>query len=179
MGKNYWLLGEATSPSPLFLNVGPFSETSLPFSDTPWLDKAPFSYLSPIANVIEGFFSLLCMDKNMCIPLKRFLWVGAMNAECASNVMSLICNSWYASLLLSFFLNSFVFVFSHHFSAPVSFFCYFVYVKGIGNAPRLTGNSFHRKQTLSSIGSVSLCLYIKLYSSSITTILITKVDVPK
>ena len=105
MGKNYWLLGEATSPSPLFLNVGPFSETSLPFSDTPWLDKAPFSYLSPIANFIEGFFSLWHGQKY--VHRSQTFSMGR-GYECASNVMSLICNSWYASLLLSFFLNSFV-----------------------------------------------------------------------
>ncbi len=92
--------------------------------------------------------------------LKRFLWVGAMNAECASNVMSLICNSWYARVLFLVFLDSILFVFIYRFSTRCFFFCSFDCVKGIGNAPRLTGNSFNRKQTLSSIGSPPLRLLI-------------------
>ena len=87
----------------------------------------------------------------------------------------------YARLLATYGFSwlTTVFVFSHCFKTRCFFFCSFGCVKGIGNAPRLTGNSSHRKHTLSSTGSPPLHLYISNCILLPLQSYDTKVDVQK
>jgi hypothetical protein len=93
--------------------------------------------------------------------------------------MSLICNSWYPRLLLSVFLDSLSFVFGRLAFPTQCLFCYFFgFVKGIGSAPRLTGNSSHRKKhfhplVLPDFVYISNCILLPLQSYE------TKVDLQK